>query len=302
MAGFNIMRCFIAIILFKILSVALASGNYSDDNLVVGPYVISRCGSKGEPNSRATRLSRIIPRMIDDLNHKIIPDAKLGFNSSHGFGTFFGLSSSVQFVTDIFEQIASGHQVMGHDHVIRPVTFICANADDNKKSGRSFYKKCTSNPYVPMAVVKGTEVVMICPLLWEGEDFLPPSQCPQAFNSTAMIVAADSAFGEDTFSTIVHELAHIYGIVGRPEAYDFGELVDLSPERQLQNAQNFGFYAEGELPPKHYRGDKRRIVSSADKCNFCSRSLGLFWFPCSNTSASSHEQSNFEEEEVSSQA
>ena len=252
MARFNIVRCIVAIILFEILSIVLAAGNYSDDNLVVGPYVISRCG-KGEPNSRAMRLSRIIPQIIDDMTNKIIPDAKLGFNSSHGFGTFFSLSSSAEFVTNIFEQIASGHQVMGYDHVTRPVTFICANADDNKEIGRKMYKKCTNNLHVPMAVVRGTEVVMICPLLWEGEDFLPPSQCPQAYNSTAMTVASDSAFGEDTFSTIVHELAHIYGILGRPEAYRLWDVVDLSPERQLQNAQNFGFYAEGELPSTHFR-------------------------------------------------
>lgn len=136
-----------------------------------------------------------------------------------------------------------------------PVTFICANTDE--PAHWPFQKDCQKNLRRAAVAYRGTEVIVLCSNTEYGVAPLR-SSCP-IVRENKLWPDNGALVYKAGFGVLIHELAHVYGIVdekGIPEVYRIQDAAELDGRRQYLNAQNWAFYASG-------------------KCSLYSNNLGL---------------------------
>lgn len=96
-----------------------------------------------------------------------------------------------------------------------------------------------------MAVLQPAKIIAVCPIFWTLPRIARRAACSWVSNGS--LLTEPWNLRTTQFAVLVHELMHVYHRFDRrEEVYDTSDVVDLSAEKSLENAQNFAYYAAGE--------------------------------------------------------
>ncbi|MDI1493549.1 MAG: hypothetical protein OHK93_005339 [Ramalina farinacea] len=162
------------------------------------------------------------------------------------FLIFFTNDNHRNTVQNVFRDMASGATKTQSGSTIKPPSFVCINDQ--------------SGPYIKEAVAfcKGRTDgvafsfngdVWLCPKFFTDEKPFPDqnTNCPTVnVTKNSAIFSDHRNITESQFAIIIHELAHIYAphpVFGLDELYDINFVCYSQPDFQLNNPNNYGFYA-----------------------------------------------------------
>ncbi|MCJ1302022.1 hypothetical protein MMC08_004823 [Hypocenomyce scalaris] len=219
-----------------------------------GNYVILKCGA-GQANSHASYLQTLLPLMASSLQNAIT-DVQLGTASMHGYTAFFKTNDNKKAVQSVFQNIADGTSITLDNNsalvsgrlTARP-TVVCATQDDAATS--ALINSCNAEPKMAASMLPASEFIVICPFFWTLPVFPPPNACPTVVNNELTPDNTNLVYSQ--YAALVHELTHLYNPAepasgtGEGETYRVQQAVNLNAAQSLANANNFAFYAAGEL-------------------------------------------------------
>lgn len=234
------------------LSFLIVALSQSLDHVSSGRYQIRNCDA-GRTGSMAADLQALLPQIYDNIQ-AVITDVKLGTASRHGYAAFFHNNNNIDYVQDIFMKIAAGSLVPLHNaegRTTNPIlnmglpTIVCIRPGDPAVSG--LYEGCKD-----LSNIAGHKdnFILLCPSFWEFDDEPESFDCPRLRKNT--LTPNDETLANNKQATLVHELAHLYGVTsglrwqdGHFEAYKVRDATDLDEKDALKNAPNFAYYYAG---------------------------------------------------------
>ena len=221
------------------LRLALAQQMFGKDIYHLGPYVFLAC-----EDTQAQGLMRLFAETGNTLMDQVIPQVKSSTFANpiqDPFHVFF--SSNTRFhVANVYQAMIDAPTVP-----VRPV-FVCVNPDSASEIADA-RRVCTSHnaaAFSTLSTINLEGTVFLCPGFFEKPAFPTASNCPAVdywfnryFRNTGHAV-------DNQFSIITHELAHYYSphpIFGLQEVYNLNNLVYKSADFQLNNPDNFAYFA-----------------------------------------------------------
>ena len=220
---------------FWVLAMALLQPVSAEDTIMSGGYLIHLCNS-GQPNSEASRLQELLPRIRYGLR-KVIADLQLGTASKHGYSTFFKDDSSKAEVLRVYRQIATGAHV-GLADMIRYPTFICANPETPL-----LYRHCLERPDTALMSWGETELMPICPRFWSVQQRAFRPDCPLVVANT--LTPNDMRLLGNQEALLVGDLVHLYHKVRRELITAITDVSNLNASESLLNPPNYALYYAG---------------------------------------------------------
>ena len=234
-----------------VLALALLQPVSAEDTVSSGSYLIHRCNS-GQPNSEASRLQELLPRVWLGL-HKVIADVQLGTASNHGYSAFFKNDSSKAEVLRVYSHMAAGASVaLGPLGVrIRSPTFVCASKDPEPDL---VYQYCLSRPGTALMSWAASELMPICPFFWEIKRKALLPDCPLVIAN--ILAPNDMRLLDNQEALLVGNLVHLYHRVRPDLIATITDASNLNASESLLNPPNYAlYYAGGYLCsqfPKYY--------------------------------------------------
>ncbi len=218
--------------------------NEITDHTESGSYLIVYCNAN-TPNSHAAYLEKLIPYMQSNLQ-AVLTDLDLG-TASPAYRAFFKTNDSLDAVRHVFTDIINGSAVLsvGPQNVTEwsPPTLVCADAD--QPFLHHLMDNCNTPDRPVMNVMQPAKIVTVCPIFWTLPRVARRAACPWVADGTLMTEPWN--LRSTQFAVLVHELVHVYNRFDRrEEVYRMNDVVGLSAERSLENAQNYASYAACE--------------------------------------------------------
>ncbi|KAL8728162.1 MAG: hypothetical protein Q9181_005436 [Wetmoreana brouardii] len=240
------MRVYIFVILpiWAGVHFSLAQDPKVDDITNNGNYLIARCG-KNDIGGKAEQLISLLREIGEDLP-TIIAEANTGTSSEYGFKSLFTSNDAVPAVTANYGKLSESESVLVAGRS-QQVTFVCIEPDD-PVTAITYNHMLATEPRAAAFSDFGTERIYLAPLFFAGLMRNPePYRCP-VFRRSRMAINSDDILGTTQYGIIIHELMdkylHLNDLV-HAEKYDIRECIKLPPDQQLQNAENYNFYASG---------------------------------------------------------
>lgn len=244
----------LAISSFPPRSLALQARTQQDAENQVnsGLYRIRYCGTG--PGSHAEQMLALLPKVWSNIQ-PLRGDIMLGTHSP-AFWAFFKSRANVQTVSRIFSIIAFGKPItiparlgVPSAQVVTP-SFLCV--ENLPGDSKGLQQHCAKNPSARMAVLRDTELVLICPSFWELPDDPSTDFCPRVRRNR--FTPNDDSLITSKFGAIIHQITHIYikHDAKLSPTRDWNEVprvmdaVELSASKSLGNAVNYAMYASGE--------------------------------------------------------
>ena len=218
-----------------VLALALLQPVSAEDTVISGGYLIHLCNS-GQPNSEASRLQELLPRMKYGLR-KVIADVQLGTASKHGYSAFFKDDSSKVEVLRVYRQIAAGANFVLANKIRRP-TFICANPETPL-----LYQYCLGRPDTALMSWMQTELMPICPHFWSIQQRAFRPDCPLVVRN--VLTPNDMRLLGNQEALLVGNLVHLYHRVGPEFITAIADVSDLNASESLLNPPNYALYYAG---------------------------------------------------------
>ena len=213
------------------------------DHATSGKYLIVYCNTT-TTGSHVTYLQALIPYM-QSLLQDVLTDLDRG-TASPAYRAFFKTNNNLDAVRQVFTDMINGANVLAVDlknNVTRwsPPTLVCA--DNDQAFLTHLMESCTTLPRSVMYVMQPAKIVAVCPVFWTLPRIVRRPACPRVARDGRLLTEPFN-LRTTQFAVLVHELAHVYNRFDRrEEVYDLMDLVDLSAETSLENAQNFASYA-----------------------------------------------------------
>ncbi|KAG8529089.1 uncharacterized protein KY384_005724 [Bacidia gigantensis] len=209
----------------------------NEDVVHSGNYAIVNCATK------ATPADLLLRRTYNRLGDVITDLDDHGLSSPYGLKAFFKSASAILRIREVFSRIRRGDSIYPNGVEAAPVLY-CLSADDPDEYARNIYNdQCVKKGY-PAGTIAGTEFVVLCPLFWTVEIEPGPEECPiLLFNR---FPRETDGLIQNQFSTLVHELVHLYGVEGSAtgmETYGVQEVIELGAAQSVENAANYEYYA-----------------------------------------------------------
>ena len=238
-----------------ICALALLQPVHAEDTVSSGNYLIHRCNS-GRPGSEASKVQSLLPQVYNGIQ-KVIADLQLGTASTHGYSAFFKDDSSKAEVSQVFQKMAAGanvilHYVGNNDRVyLRRPTFICAN---DVPETDLIYQYCMRLPGPTLMNWIDTELIALCPLFWEVKQQARSSDCP-------LVVANNLAPNDDRLlknqeALLVVSLVHFYH-KQQSMVMAVADAVELNNSESMSNAPNYALYYAGKRSTLWDRSDPK---------------------------------------------
>ena len=229
-----------------IAQLSLAQDPWGDDVTHNGNYLIARC-SKDIPGGKADQLISLLQEIGNDLPI-IINEAKAGSDSPHGFKSLFKSNEAIPIVTSNFARLSNSTKVIT-DGQEQQVTFVCLEPGD-PLTARVYHFITTARPGGIAFCEFGSPNIYLSPSFFDKILRNPaPSRCPM-FRRNTLVRNWDDTFSNTQYGTIIHELMDKYlhpEFLNQPERYLLRDCIRLSKAQQLQNAENYNFFASCEF-------------------------------------------------------
>ena len=230
-----------------IARLSLAQDSWGSDVTHNGNYLIARC-SKDVSGGKADQLISLLQETGRDLP-KIIFEANTGTDSPHGFKSLFTSNESIPAVTANFAKLSNSTTVIV-DGQQQQVTFVCLEPGDPFTA--PMYDFVVSDRTGGIAFSQfGSPNIYLSPSFFRDISRDPaPYHCP-LFRGDAIARNSDDIFSTTQYGTIIHELMDKYlhfETLDQPETYYLRDCIRLSEAQQLQNAENYNFFASCESP------------------------------------------------------
>ena len=206
------------------------------DMVSSGNYLIHLCNS-GQPNSYASKLQALLPRVYNGLEN-VIADLTLGTASSHGYKAFFKDDSSKSEVSLVYKKMAAGASIAVGE-VLRNPTFMCAQ---NVPETELFYHYCIEGSAALMTWYR-TEITPVCPQFWSVKGKSGLSDCPLVVGNT--LTPNDDRLLANQEALIVGGLVHLYHDVYHDFVTNITDVLELSASDSLLNPTNYALYYSG---------------------------------------------------------
>ena len=204
-----------------------------------------------------------------DVLPKVIEDAKLGTQSTHGFTAFFKktgstFSKSTNVPQKLLENVLNMDSVPGLYPPFtrkknRPPYFHCTSPDRKEEAA---YWMCQAHPEISAFAMLNTNFIHICPPTWQPDKVKFPN--PPSRTNCMPFLRSQNRFDTTNYRRLtgfqsylmIHEMLHLYqgkNSMGwhtkPPETYDANECVGLSVKDSLRNPMNWQYYlASKDLP------------------------------------------------------
>ncbi|KAI4087467.1 MAG: hypothetical protein LQ348_003083 [Seirophora lacunosa] len=212
-----------------------------------GNYLIKRCG-KGIRGGKAEQLVSLLREIAADLP-SIIAEANTGVQSAHGFKSLFTSDDAIPTVKGYLTNISRSATVT-IDGQPKQVAFVCLERVDPFTA--AVYHDMTRRPFHNITAGTsefGTPNINLPPLFFRLRRTSRPLSCPRFDRKHATI---HQEFGATQYGTLIHELLDKYlDFNGRDrrvkEVYGLRNVIKLSADRQLLNAENYNLFASGEF-------------------------------------------------------
>jgi len=144
----------------------------------------------------------------------------------HGYSAFFKTTENIQNITAIYQNMAAGslvskiHESPGRN--INPLnlawpSLVCIQEGDPATA--EYYAAGTTGPLGGRLIAGiAAQYVMLCPNFWVLPEEPEISRCPRVRRNT--LTPNDDALVLNQQTQLVHELTHLYGVVGnQPHAW-----------------------------------------------------------------------------------
>ena len=220
--------------------------NDIEDLAASGKYLIVYCNAT-TTGSRVRYLQSLIP-YTQSLLQAVLTDLDRG-TASPAYRAFFKTNNNLDSVRQVFTDMINGSSILSEDtqnNVTRwsPPTLVCA--DNDQAFLGHLMESCDTHPRSVMYVMQPAKIVAVCPVFWTLPRIVRRPACPRVARDGRLLTEPWN-LRTTQFAVLVHELVHIYNRFDRrEEVYNLMDLVDLSAEKSLENAQNFASYAAGE--------------------------------------------------------
>lgn len=211
-----------------------------------GNYLVARCG-KSTPGGKADQVVSLLREIGGDLP-TIIAIANTGTSSEYGFKSLFTSNDAVPTVTANYGKLSESESVIVGGRASR-ITFVCLEPGDPVTASAYNYAMETQ-PRGAAYSEFGSEKIYLTPFFFNHLRRNPePYRCP-IFRKTHIAINGDDILGTTQYGVIIHELMDKYlhfNDLGQAEKYTVRECINLPPDRQLQNAENYNLFASGEF-------------------------------------------------------
>lgn len=119
---------------------------------------------------------------------------------------------------------------------------ICDNANVPAVRESSFHAECASNARIRAFHAKEQSEIFLCPRHWTSEVEPMANHCPRPIGNRQYVSGV--MLGESQWSTLLHELLHIYIGVPTldPEVYSIWGAPDLPASKAVINPTNYVFF------------------------------------------------------------
>ena len=242
----NAIRKVCLLMLYMTFAFCQTPENDIDDHAVIGNYLIVYCNANST-GSHAAYLQLLIPYMQSHLQ-AVLTDLDRG-TASPAYRTFFKTNKYLDSVRQVFTDMVNGSAVPystgGPQNITRwsPPVLVCADAD--QPFLHHLLDDCDVPPPAVIYVSHPAKFFAVCPIFWKLPRIARRAACPRVLDGR--LLAEPWKPRTTQFAVLVHELAHVYNrFDSREEVYDWSDVVGLSAERSLENAQNFALYASGK--------------------------------------------------------
>ena len=230
------------LVTYAIAQLSQAQDRWDGDVAHNGNYLIARC-SKDILGGKADQLISLLQEIGRDLP-KIITEAKRGSDSPHGFKSLFKSDESIPAVTSNFARLSNSSRVMIEEQQ-QQVTFVCLEPED-PLTAHMYNFVTTAGPGGIAFCEFGSPNIYLAPSFFGNILRNPaPNRCP-IFRRTTIVRNWDDTFSTTQYGTIIHELMDKYlhfEFLNQRESYDLRDCIQLPEAQQLQNAENYNFFA-----------------------------------------------------------
>ena len=218
---------------------------HAEDTVDSGNYLIHRCNA-GQPGSQASKLQNILPQVYDGIL-KVITDLQQETPKTHGYGTFFKDDSSKAEISQVFQRMAAGANVIlqrpgnnGGIYFRRP-TFICAN---DVPETNLIYNYCMRSNKAPLVNWLHTELIALCPIFWMVKQQASSSDCPLVVANS--LVPNDERLLQNQEALLVGSLMHLYHQQNVQMVTAIADASELNVSESKLNAPSYGLYYAGK--------------------------------------------------------
>ncbi|KAL9005517.1 MAG: hypothetical protein Q9188_001719 [Gyalolechia gomerana] len=232
---------------------------YIDENTTsYNGYRLANCGTSEDVGPGLTSLLGFLIQMKPALE-SVIDDAKHGPGSAHGYAAFFKSGTNILKVVTAYQRLVDATPVIVSDerakligtHTPQPV-LQCIHTNDPQTA--DILKECDrlvarQQPLIPWP---GTEYVSVCPSFFTLTQYPPPEQICPTLGADGRFEPGDGKLMGSGFAQAVYALIIMYNRDLHQTYENFGSVFDvrfavaLDSRQSLLNAENYGFYAEGE--------------------------------------------------------
>ena len=229
-----------------IAQLSLAQYPWGGDVTNNGNYLIARC-SKDKLDGKAEQLISLLQEIGRDLP-TIIFEANTGSDSPHGFKSLFKSNKAIPVVTANFARLLNSTRVI-IDGQQQQITFVCLEPGDSL-TALMYNFITTARPDGIAFCEFGSPNIYLPPSFFGNISRSPaPDHCP-IFRRNAIVKNSDDIFSTTQYGTIIHELMDKYlhfESLDLPESYSLRDCIQLPEAQQLQNAENYNFFASCEF-------------------------------------------------------
>ena len=209
--------------------------------------------------SEGLQLVDLFNQMQQFIQEDIIPDARQGSASIHGFSSMFSTNSGGD-VAKIFQDIhdkAPRSSVSGRA-IFTPLLIICANPAIPNQNLQQMVSLCNSaeRPYV----TKPEWDIYVCPYFFKTNANLPTaSECPLITPGKSQFLAARNPNAEPILqhriSTLFYQLSRKFSseaVAFDAKLWALNDCLKAAPNIQVGNGNNFAYYAscKSSLSPR----------------------------------------------------
>ena len=206
-------------------------------------FLIARCG-KDISGGKADQLINFLRELGGDLP-RIIIEAQSGSRSPYGFKALFTSDQSIPVVTAAFSNISDTASFPNPRK--EQITFVCLEPGDPFTS-QIYHFVNSTHPSLAFNEFDSPNIYL-CPSFFDGTAPRPkPYHCP-LFRRDAIARNADDILSTTQYGIIIHELIDKYlhpHFLNQSEYYNLRECMKLPQAQQLQNAENYNFFASCE--------------------------------------------------------
>ena len=212
------------------------------DVLSSGNYWISGCGAQTD------LVKALLDQTYNYLQEIIESIDSAGPLGTSAYNAFFK-GDNTDDVKAVFDRIATGANIIVNGRLRHP-TIMCISIGD-RRTNRYWLECKYSN--VNAVYLDGTELVYLCPSALGLQAYPESANCAMT-PAPGNLVATGQDLTRTQFSTLLHELVHLY--LQRPsldpEEYGLPEVINLPADESVINPSSYAFYAASMLSLLYY--------------------------------------------------